>query len=71
MRKGEGLRPIWERELWFALLAVFLCWLGFCSMLKIDPLGHSPSDSFTLIARAWSEGRFTLTGDYPYLELAR
>lgn len=59
-----------EAPLWIGALAVALAWLFLLMMFRRDPLGHSPRDSYTLMALAWRSGRLSLGQDYPWLELA-
>jgi len=49
-------------------VAVFYAML--CAMMRIDPVGASGYNTYTLQALAWREGNMSLGRDYPHLELA-
>ncbi len=60
-----------EPELWYGVLAVVLCWVCLCLTFRIEMLGHTPNDSYTLIALAWRDGRLSLGRENcEWLELA-
>ena len=71
--KGPGALPRWrEAQLWYGALIVALCWVFLCMTFHIGLLDHSTSDSYTLIALAWRDGRMTVDGPaYTWLELAQ
>lgn len=73
MNKKRDLRPrsTWrEPHLWQGAWILLMAWLGISMILNFDIFGHSPRDSFTLMAQAWRKGLLHLEKDYPWLELA-
>lgn len=64
-------RSLWaESPLWYGAMAVALVYMGIMTLLGFSILGHSPYDSYTLMAMAWRKGLLHLERDYSWLELA-
>ncbi|MGI6172330.1 MAG: hypothetical protein ACOYI8_00315 [Christensenellales bacterium] len=59
-----------RRAFFFGAAIVLLCIAALYVSLGLNPLQHSPYDSYSLQAQAWLDGKMTIDGDYPYLELA-